>query len=195
MWCPNCGGWIWFGPSVGEEIVCKHCGATLARRFSLSGIFGEIEVVGDTGLDSDYKPLYADRDRDDAVSAWKEKHRALEPQVRGGIEERRCSNCNSVIAIPDAMFCPNCGASLQARAKGAATATKEVKTAPSKRTSPKGQELEDCTVCGLELKPSDDVVWCPHCGRLAHRNHLTEWVRTKKSCPSCGESLDENYYR
>jgi hypothetical protein len=57
------------------------------------------------------------------------------------------------------------------------------------------QQVGKCMVCGLPLGRKDDVVWCRRCGRLAHRNHLMEWIQTKKCCPACGARLDEKYYK
>jgi hypothetical protein len=61
--------------------------------------------------------------------------------------------------------------------------------------SPELQQIDNCMVCSQPLSPRDDVVYCPHCSRLAHRNHLIDWLHTKKKCPACGENLDEQYYR
>ena len=57
------------------------------------------------------------------------------------------------------------------------------------------QQAGKCMVCGLPLGRKDDVIWCRRCGRLAHRDHLMEWIQTKKCCPACGARLDEKYYR
>jgi ribosomal protein S14 len=56
------------------------------------------------------------------------------------------------------------------------------------------KEAGKCMVCGAPLGRTEDVVWCRHCGRLAHRAHLMDWITTKKCCPACGARLDERYY-
>jgi predicted RNA-binding Zn-ribbon protein involved in translation (DUF1610 family) len=64
-----------------------------------------------------------------------------------------------------------------------------------KSLSPTEVGTEDCIVCRGELAQDDDVVWCPHCGKLAHREHMMEWIRDKGTCPACGKSLSEEYYK
>jgi hypothetical protein len=56
------------------------------------------------------------------------------------------------------------------------------------------KQEDDCIVCSLRLTKDDNVVWCPHCGGLAHRNHMLDWVRAKGCCPACDQPLNEEYY-
>ncbi|MFX0096865.1 MAG: ADP-ribosylation factor-like protein [Candidatus Hodarchaeota archaeon] len=44
---------------------------------------------------------------------------------------------------------------------------------------------ENCIVCLLPIRPGEEVIDCPKCGGLAHRNEILEWVKTKRKCPFC----------
>ena len=106
-----------------------------------------------------------------------------------------CQNCGITIRTPNPKYCPSCGSRLD---------TQKRETAPPPVVQPKIKmkshqaatpaRVEDCMVCGRELGQNEDVVWCPHCGKLAHRNHLVEWIQSKGTCPSCGQKLDERQY-
>ena len=50
---------------------------------------------------------------------------------------------------------------------------------------------EICMVCKLQLKNAKDVLQCPRCESLYHRNHLEKWIKSKKSCPVCSQKLYE----
>ncbi|MHA1491267.1 MAG: hypothetical protein ACTSRI_16655 [Promethearchaeota archaeon] len=47
-----------------------------------------------------------------------------------------------------------------------------------------------CAVCGKSIEIFDEVSGCPLCGIKAHKGHLIDWVRMKKSCPVCKKSLN-----
>ncbi len=36
----------------------------------------------------------------------------------------------------------------------------------------------------------DEVTGCPICEAKAHKDHLTDWVRMKHTCPVCKKSLN-----
>lgn len=46
-----------------------------------------------------------------------------------------------------------------------------------------------CGICSSVLQNADEVTRCYHCGLLAHRTHLLEWVKTKGTCPRCKNVL------
>ncbi|MFX1260370.1 MAG: hypothetical protein ACFFAN_21170 [Promethearchaeota archaeon] len=46
-----------------------------------------------------------------------------------------------------------------------------------------------CAVCGKDIEIFDVVSGCPICQSTAHREHLLEWIKMKKSCPICKKSL------
>lgn len=50
-----------------------------------------------------------------------------------------------------------------------------------------------CIVCNLAISKADEVVFCPHCGSPAHREHMLEWLHTHDYCPVCEKHLDEHY--
>ncbi|MFX1488342.1 MAG: hypothetical protein ACFFBI_04285 [Promethearchaeota archaeon] len=47
-----------------------------------------------------------------------------------------------------------------------------------------------CSVCGKNIEIFDEVAGCPICEAKAHKEHLTDWVRMKHSCPLCKKSLN-----
>ncbi len=77
------------------------------------------------------------------------------------IEEVACSSCGTPYSS-DAPFCPSCGS-----------------------------EREKCTVCLLPMAPGSEIAKCPHCGGIAHNDHLQEWVKIKGFCPKCKNKLAE----
>jgi len=76
-------------------------------------------------------------------------------------EEITCSSCGAPYSS-DAPFCPSCGS-----------------------------EREKCTVCLLPMAPGSEISKCPHCGGIAHKDHLQEWVKIKGFCPKCKNKLTE----
>lgn len=47
-----------------------------------------------------------------------------------------------------------------------------------------------CSVCGKNIEIFDEVNGCPICEAKAHKEHLTDWVRMKHTCPVCKKSLN-----
>jgi hypothetical protein len=47
-----------------------------------------------------------------------------------------------------------------------------------------------CSVCGKNIEIFDEVTGCPICEAKAHKDHLTDWVRMKQTCPVCKKSLN-----
>jgi len=47
-----------------------------------------------------------------------------------------------------------------------------------------------CAVCGKNIEIFDEVTGCPRCQAKAHKDHLTDWVRMKHSCPVCKKALN-----
>jgi hypothetical protein len=77
------------------------------------------------------------------------------------IEELACPSCGELYPS-DTPFCPSCGA-----------------------------EREKCTVCLLPMAPGSEITKCPHCGGIAHKDHLLEWIKVKGFCPKCKNKLTE----
>lgn len=46
-----------------------------------------------------------------------------------------------------------------------------------------------CAVCGKNIEIFDEVSGCPICGTKAHKDHLIEWVKMKKTCPVCKKNI------
>jgi len=47
-----------------------------------------------------------------------------------------------------------------------------------------------CSVCGKNIEIFDEVTGCPICEAKAHKDHLTDWVRMKHTCPVCKKALN-----
>ena len=45
--------------------------------------------------------------------------------------------------------------------------------------------LGACAVCQLGIYPSDELLRCPNCKTLTHRDHFLEWIKIKGFCPDC----------
>jgi predicted amidophosphoribosyltransferase len=103
-----------------------------------------------------------------------------------------CPKCGSALPATNDVFCARCGSKLtqtvepEALPIEAAPESKRTRRTPHKRA---GEKV--CTVCGLTIEPNDTLAWCPHCGNVAHKDHLVNWVRAKKRCPICSSTLDE----
>jgi hypothetical protein len=48
-----------------------------------------------------------------------------------------------------------------------------------------------CMVCNLDVDSDDAVLRCPHCGNMAHKIHMLEWLHVKDYCPVCRRHLEE----
>ena len=46
-----------------------------------------------------------------------------------------------------------------------------------------------CSVCAYYIYAGDRVTIAPCCFAQGHAEHLQDWVKTKKSCPSCEEEI------
>jgi predicted nucleic acid-binding Zn ribbon protein len=97
--------------------------------------------------------------------------------------QRFCMYCGRPI-MNSWRFCANCGASLASpRTTGRIDDSQTLREVDS---------LGTCMVCGLAIQPSAQVVYCIHCGNVAHRLHLLEWIHVKRRCPICEERLTED---
>jgi predicted RNA-binding Zn-ribbon protein involved in translation (DUF1610 family)/uncharacterized membrane protein YtjA (UPF0391 family) len=52
-----------------------------------------------------------------------------------------------------------------------------------------GTETNRCRVCDEELKPLDQIFYCPNCQYKAHEIHLLLWFETHNTCPNCGNEI------
>jgi uncharacterized Zn finger protein (UPF0148 family) len=151
-----------------------------------------IWVVGSAGEGKPFEPYYADSTREAGRNI---PEKTYQPWYAGHAPARTwCYNCGTPIGMPDASYCPSCGSRLQIPAEVVPPAAR-AKTDINKRVAIPSVGVDTCMVCRGRLGRHEDVVWCPHCGKLAHREHLVEWIHGNKSCPVCGRSLDLEYYR
>jgi hypothetical protein len=80
------------------------------------------------------------------------------------------------------------------------TLTKRALRRESKRVSSAVQKISlamkrkgmKCVVCNLPTKEGEELVRCPCCGNLAHKNHMLEWLHIRGCCPVCGEKISES---
>jgi hypothetical protein len=107
------------------------------------------------------------------------------------VAQRFCYYCGSAISVPDSRFCSNCGASLAVSAGNEASSLSTEKLGTVATSSKTTKTNVRCMICGRAFEQSDLLIWCPHCGGIAHRVHLLEWLHVKGTCPACGEHLDE----
>jgi hypothetical protein len=97
---------------------------------------------------------------------------------------RYCIYCGSAVSSLESRFCSNCGASLP------------VQTVVGQQLD-RGRSVVDdgfvgnCMVCSLGVRLTDPIAYCPHCGSVAHRVHLLQWLYLHKECPACREHLSE----
>lgn len=95
--------------------------------------------------------------------------------------QRTCPNCGAVVK-EDAVFCPQCGASI-----GKIPATPEQPPVPVNVCphcgAPLRPDAKFCPECGsvIEAVQVDSTPVCPHCG--------TQVKKDAQFCPSCGASL------
>ncbi|MHA1912368.1 MAG: RING finger protein [Candidatus Kariarchaeaceae archaeon] len=73
----------------------------------------------------------------------------------------KCYHCGTEVENPD-LPCPSCN-----------------------KASPK------CAVCRGALVTTDNIVSCPHCKHMAHRDHILNWLNIRSSCPLCKGQLSE----
>jgi hypothetical protein len=96
-----------------------------------------------------------------------------------------------------ATICARCGASLEQGSAycwncGAAVAASSGVSSEKPTTAREHVRPGICMVCKNSLEKSDEMLFCPFCGSLAHTSHLLEWLHVKDYCPSCGRHLEED---
>ena len=52
-----------------------------------------------------------------------------------------------------------------------------------------------CMVCNEPVEEGAELLQCPACKGVAHRDQLLEWLHVKDYCPKCHEHIDENSFR
>jgi hypothetical protein len=69
-----------------------------------------------------------------------------------------------------------------------------VEVGPMTSMAEASSSAKRCIVCNLPVTRADDVVFCPHCGNPAHKDHMLEWLHTHDYCPVCEKHLDEQSF-
>lgn len=113
----------------------------------------------------------------------------------GRMSATRCPSCGNSLRARDANYCTHCGTRIRGESREVTPMARGVQVNTEKSEDSEVVGMEICTVCGYGLGQRDDVVWCRHCGKLAHREHLLQWIARNRSCPACGKSLNEEDYR
>ena len=49
-----------------------------------------------------------------------------------------------------------------------------------------------CIVCNLPLGKGGELVQCPFCKNVAHREHMLGWLSGREYCPTCGKPIKES---
>jgi Zn finger protein HypA/HybF involved in hydrogenase expression len=95
-----------------------------------------------------------------------------------------CDRCGAALDYEDTLTCRKCG-----NISAEVTQTRVIEE--HQVDIPETDVVGTCIVCNSNLDSADDLLFCPHCGRPAHKIHLLEWLHVKNRCPSCGEHIVE----
>jgi Zn-finger nucleic acid-binding protein len=211
--CPYCHALLWNVPVPGVDTDCPICGATIA--WFKRGPFNTLMVVrapeppGEVTLTEDEAEAKWRRDHEDyyGKSPSPQPIKATGRQENVGASSRaavkaeeqtlwgRCKYCHAVIAVRNSSYCSYCGARLQPGIIDTTPLRGEGHAPLDQASEATSEQEEKCMVCSVGLKPSEDIVFCPYCGTVAHRVHLLQWIHERKSCPRCGATLDEESMR
>jgi hypothetical protein len=107
-----------------------------------------------------------------------------------------CPNCQARFESRDCAVCWNCGAvltvysSIREANQTRLETYKEVETRQLEE-SECFVSIGKCMVCNFDVKDSEEAIWCPRCGAIAHRDHFLEWLHIRHCCPICKEHLNE----
>jgi Zn finger protein HypA/HybF involved in hydrogenase expression len=60
-----------------------------------------------------------------------------------------------------------------------------------------GTDLQEtiCMVCNEPVDDDSELLQCPACKGVAHRDQLLEWLHVKDYCPKCHKHIDEASFR
>jgi hypothetical protein len=48
---------------------------------------------------------------------------------------------------------------------------------------------ETCMICTSQILKGEEYMRCHGCSKMAHLDHMNEWLEVKPSCPECGTKL------
>jgi hypothetical protein len=95
-----------------------------------------------------------------------------------------CIYCGAAVRSAESRFCTNCGASLPPQ-------TAEPQQQVGDQRIESIRITGNCMVCSLRVSPDEPIAYCPHCGNVAHKVHLLQWLYLHKECPACRQHLSE----
>lgn len=72
-----------------------------------------------------------------------------------------CMSCGVIIEEETSLQCPSCGA-----------------------------DRQRCPICHRFIAGGQELLGCPHCETLGHKNEIVTWVKQKNKCPHCGVELN-----
>jgi HEAT repeat protein len=49
-----------------------------------------------------------------------------------------------------------------------------------------------CIVCNLPLGKTGELVQCPFCKNIAHKDHMLGWLKGREYCPTCGRPIKDS---
>jgi hypothetical protein len=109
--------------------------------------------------------------------------RVLSPSARTApsVGADSCPFCGVRVKVLNAVFCWNCGTSVEPGVDGVLF----------RRRGKKAAKAGKCMVCKSDVIEGAKAVWCPYCGGIAHEPHFREWLHVKDYCPVCSAHLNE----
>lgn len=102
----------------------------------------------------------------------------------------KCAICFRFVRPDELVNCPKC--SIAAHEQHFLEWVKKTGSCPVCQNKLYEQEVASirCCVCDLEIKKEDkNTTKCPHCGALAHNDHLLEYVKMSGACPECKKEI------
>jgi hypothetical protein len=128
------------------------------------------------------------------VDCWR-NYRGIEEIITEARQDffRRYCKCGRRVTRSNSILCNDCEASLGIEDCGIMS-TAQINDNNDETAPPimGREERQTCTVCNLPLNDDAQFVWCPCCGRPAHKVHLLEWLHVKNFCPACRQHLSED---
>ncbi len=104
----------------------------------------------------------------------------------------KCAICFRFIKNDELVRCPKCNAT--AHEQHFLEWIKKTGACPVCQNKLYEQEVAkvSCVVCGLEIKSTEkpeDLIKCPQCGALAHKDHWLDYIKISKACPECKKAF------
>jgi predicted RNA-binding Zn-ribbon protein involved in translation (DUF1610 family) len=105
----------------------------------------------------------------------------------------KCAICFRFIKPSELVRCPKCNTT--AHEQHFLEWVKKTGACPVCQNKLYEQEVAKvtCAVCGLEIKSTEKIenlIKCPKCASLSHKDHYISYVKMSKVCPSCKKPVD-----